>query len=630
MILSIWGLSFAGLAILWFSYDLPDVKQLQSTTRKPSVVMQTQDGQVVGTYGDLYEDMVSVKELPPYVPQALMAVEDRRFYHHFGVDIIGIARAFYTNYKADRIVQGASTLTQQLSKNFLQSQGLYDINDRSIRRKMQEVLLSFWLEWNFTKDQIITMYLNRVYFGAGTYGVDAAALKYFQKSAKELTVYEAAIIAGLLKAPSKYSPAHNPKKAHQRALVVLKLMQEAGFIKEVEPYLNQSLENKDTSDQCMKFFTDWVYDSLNDYVDFSDKDLIVVVTVDPAFQRQAQEGVKTMIKDMGRDLHVGEMAFVAMTPDGAVKAMIGGQDYSKSQFNRAYQAQRQAGSAFKLFVYLSALEAGYDTQSMVEDTPIQVGTWKPSLYMWIPQGEISLETAFKKSVNPVTVRLALSVGAPKIAAIAHRMGISSKLGTDLSMALGSKEVSLLELTSAFAVLSNQGNRCIPYGILEIRNKATGEILYTQKTQTQKVLSTTVTEKMRHMLFEVVNAGTGRGAKIDRPVYGKTGSNGDSDAWFVGFTSDMVAGVWAGNDSRRTDMKKISTGGRLPARTWAHIMKGYYSGTTSTGEVFLSPSKDLEKVLSSPSQSDLVAVEEDEGLYIDPGLESLINQAGFGQ
>jgi penicillin-binding protein 1A len=575
MTLSIWGTTLAGLAVLWFSYDLPDINRLQSSVRKPGVVIQAFDGTIIGTYGDLYEDMVKLHELPPYVPQAIMAIEDRRFFTHFGIDVFGLVRAAYVNFKADRVVQGGSTLTQQLAKNFLLTQGMYEPNDRSLRRKIQEVILAFWLEWKFTKEQIFTIYLNRVYFGAGTYGIDAAARKYFHKPAQQLTVYEAAVIAGLLKAPSRYSPASHPQRARERATVVLHQMVEAGYIRDTQEYLKQTdqMRPDETDDlEGAKFFADWVFDSIPNLIGEYDQDLVIQTTFDPKLQRYAEMATKKMMAELGKELNTSEMSFVAMTPNGAVKAMIGGMSYSKSQYNRATQALRQPGSAFKAFVYLAALEAGITPETLFSDEPFSVGNWSPKNFRtYKPVGEITLTDAFVKSVNAVTVRLAMQVGGPKIAAVARRLGITSEMITDLSICLGTTEVTLVELVAAFATFANQGLPVWPYGIVEIRNKK-GEILYQrQEPESVPVIQPQYVYQMVQMLTQVVERGTGRGAKIGYPVAGKTGSNGDKDAWFIGFTSDLVAGTWTGNDNNKP-MKKNSTGGRLPAKTFAEFMK----------------------------------------------------------
>lgn len=573
LIALIWGICLIGLGVLWFSYDLPDIKQLQSTSRKPSVTVLSQDGTTLATYGHLFEDFVRVQDLPPHVPGAIMAVEDRRFYSHFGLDVIGLVRAAVTNYKANRVVQGGSTLTQQLAKLFLQSQGLYTPQDRSLRRKVQEAIMALWLEWNFTKDQILTIYLNRVYLGSGAWGIDAASRKYFHKSAKELSVYEAAVIAGLLKAPSKYSPAQNPQKAKDRAITVLKAMEEAGTIQNSAFYLQQAeqqVANQEVPDSNVKFFTDWIDETLSDYVNVEDQDLIVVTTLDRDMQKAAEAACQKMMAEMGKDLKTTQVALVSMTPQGAVRALVGGIDYNKSQFNRAIH-DRQTGSTFKVFVYLAALEEGMTPETMIEDTSIRIGNWEPSTFGWKSEGEISIRTGLARSVNPVTVRLAQAVGAEKIAKVARRLGITSNMAPNLSICLGSAEATLLDLSASFATFANKGREVWPFAILEIRNKQ-GKVLYQHKQEHgSQIISVEHTKQMHEMLRAVVQEGTGRAVSGIPDAAGKTGSNGNLDAWFVGYTPNLVTGVWTGNDHNEP-MAKKSMGSRLPARTWAAYMR----------------------------------------------------------
>jgi len=580
--MGIWILCLGGMGVLWFSYDLPDISRLQATSRRPSVTIMTQDGTVIGTYGDLYEDTIRVQDLSPYIPQALMAIEDRRFYSHFGVDIIGLLRAAYTNYRADRVVQGGSTITQQLAKNFLMTQGLYGHNDRSLRRKIQEAIMAVWLEWNFTKDQIMTIYLNRVYFGAGTYGVDAAAHKYFKKSARQITVYEAAVIAGLLKAPSRYSPTAHPERSRARAKVVLDQMQEAGYIQSADEHMRHAeatFSQTSATGNGYQFFADWVYDSISNYVSIADKDLVVVTTLDLVMQKKAEEAALNLLEDMGKDLKTSEISMVVMTPNGAVRAMVGGKSYQGSQFNRVTQALRQPGSAWKPFVYLAALEYGMSPETRVSDEPITIGNWSPRnfgkhQYRYLEGDDYSLQEAITKSINSCTVRLAQQVGTRRIAEVARRLGINGKIVTDLSMALGTTEVTLLDLTAAFGTFANNGMSVWPYGILSIKDKS-GIILYQRQNESASpVVEAKYVSQMNRMLTSAVNNGTGRAAKMSFPVAGKTGSNGDTDAWFVGYTPDFVAGVWTGNDNNKP-MAKKSTGGRLPARVWATFMKSLY-------------------------------------------------------
>jgi len=579
LFLAIWGTIFCGFTLVWFTYDLPSISKLQMAVRKPSITVQAQDGKIIGTYGDLYEDMIRVRDLPPYVPQAFLAIEDRRFYSHFGVDIIGIVRAAYTNYRADRVVQGGSSITQQLAKNFLVTQGLFGPNDRSLRRKVQEALMAVWLEWHFSKDQILTIYLNRVYFGAGTFGIDAASRKYFGKSAKQLSVLEAAIIAGLLKAPSRYSPAYHPQRALDRAKIVLQQMVDAGFLANTQSYMEESkaiITNKETGgNQGVRFFTDWIYETVPNYVSVDDQDLVVVTTLETSLQEKAERAGLEKFAEMAKELGTTELGIVLLTPGGAVKAMVGGVDYTQNQYNHVAQAKRQPGSAFKVFIYLAALEAGLSPETLVSDTPFSIGKWSPRNFRtYHPQGEISMEQSFARSVNAGTIRFAQHVGPPRIAALAHRLGITSPISNDLSIALGTCETTLLELTGAFATIANQGRGVWPYAILEIRDRE-GHVLYRRQEVAEKSLIAPLQlQQIRRLLTAVVTTGTGRAAQIGVPIAGKTGSNGDRDAWFIGYVlgeGGLVGGVWTGNDDCKP-MKKQSTGGRLPARVWSAVMK----------------------------------------------------------
>jgi penicillin-binding protein 1A len=584
--MGVWGGIALTLVVLWFSQDLPDLGALSVQTRKPSVIVQTHDGTVLGTYGHLYEDMIPVSDLPVYVPQALMAVEDRRFQYHFGVDFIGLIRAAYTNYKAQRVVQGGSTLTQQLAKNILQTHGLFTIQDRSMKRKIQEVLLALWLEWKFTKPQIMTMYLNRMYFGSATYGIDAAARTYFNKSARNLTVFEAALIAGLLQAPSKYTPSKNPKMAIKRATDVLRCMQEEGYIKEYESHLRQGevdLANVQLEQgKGGRYFADWVYDSIPSVIGPITKDIIVITTLDTDMQRHAEMVTKHYNETMGKELKASQIAFISMSPDGAVKALIGGKNYAESQFNRATQAFRQPGSSFKTFVYLAGMESGMTPDTMMDDSPYNNGKYSPSNFKYISQGETDLRTAFKKSINSISVRITEKVTPLRVAETAQRLGISRPLPNMLSIALGAGETTLLELTAAHATFANKGYAVWPYGIIEIRDKE-GNILY-QYTEPskQKIIAAAPLGSMRDLLRANVESGSGRVANVDSTVGGKTGSNGDKDAFFLGYREDygtsdqgyanVVFGAWVGNDSG-APMAKISTGSRIPARVCSDFLKG---------------------------------------------------------
>lgn len=589
LISSLWLIMIGGLVVLWLIQELPDIKQLQVGQRRPSVTIQSEDGTLLASYGDLHEEVIKLNELPPYVPQALMAVEDRRFYYHFGIDIIGLLRAFIRNYSAGRVVQGGSTITQQLAKNFLFTQGIFPHNDRSYKRKIQEVLLAIWLEWNFNKNQILTIYLNRVYLGTGTYGIEAAAQRYFQKSSRELTVFEAALIAGLLQAPSRFSPANSIERSQKRAKVVLGLMEDAGFITNAQQYLNAGIKElkalKLREVKGYRYFTDWVYESITDYLGSLDRDVIVVTTLDTTAQQHAEHVVEHYINNFGKKLKVTQGAFVAMRNNGAIISMVGGKSYVQSQFNRVTHALRQPGSAIKPFVYLAAIENGMTPETLIEDTLIQIGKWAPKNYKYIPRGEVPLAIGLIKSINSVTIRIAMSVGVKDIIETVHRLGVLSDIKPDLSIALGTMEMPLLELVSAFGVFANNGHLVTPFGVLEIRDKR-GKILYSyKKHKSEPVIEQSALEYMKHMLQRVVREGTARRCNIDDTMMAKTGSNGDKDAYFVGSrggvfeesdishgVKGVIFGAWVGNDDF-SDMHKSSLGGNLPLRMTKAFLLG---------------------------------------------------------
>ncbi len=578
--LFIWGGTlFAGLFV-WFTYDLPDVTRMMTATRKPGVTLLARDNSVLATYGDLYGRFVTLKDLPDHVPKALMAIEDRRFYNHFGVDPWGILRAVVNNWRSGGVRQGGSTLTQQLAKNFLLSEGLYTYQDKSLRRKIQEVILAFWLETKFSKDQILTLYLNRVYLGAGVYGIDAAAHKYFGKSARNLTLYEAAVIAGLLKAPTKYSPQAHPEEAHARAKVVLSAMAEAGMIDAAlraryeipPPDLYRARQKASTG----RYFADWIFENLEILLGGLNQDVIVKTTLDIRLQNLAEESLKTVVEKQGREKNVSQAALVSITPRGAVRALVGGVDYVHSQFNRATQAKRQPGSAFKLFIYLTVLQKGLNAQTQVSDLPIRLGKWQPKNYSWIPRGEVSLQDSFAYSINTTTVRLAHQAGRDALAKMAFKLGLRSPQPCDLTIALGSGEATLLEVTAAYGVVANHGYGVEPYGIEEIRDSE-GKILYRKKRESalQKITEEQAGE-MTKLLQASFSYGTGKRAHIGRPCAGKTGtSQNHKDAWVIGFTPDLITGVWMGNDDN-SPMKRV-TGGTLPADLWRDYMKAAHTG-----------------------------------------------------
>ena len=571
-VICVWMLVIFGGMIAYYAYDLPDVAQIAAANRAPSVTLLGADGSVLANFGELYGEALDVADLPPNLPRAVVAVEDRRFYQHPGVDVFGLARAMLANIRAGRIVQGGSTISQQLAKN------LFLTPERTIRRKVREVMLAFWLERKFTKDQILTLYLNRVYFGSGTYGVDAAARRYFGKSAKEVTLYESAVLAGLLKAPSRFNPARNLDAAEARARLVLQSMVESDFIGEEDAIaaLTKKTNLATLAGSGSRYFADWILNEVRSYVGFSDRDLIVQTTLDLSLQKIAQEEAQKVLEAEGEGRTVSQAAMVFMTPDGEVRAMVGGRDYSQSQFNRATQALRQPGSAFKLFVYLASFEDGLQPDNRFTDGPIQIGTWAPKNYADRYYGDVTLREAFARSLNSVAVQVSENAGRDTVADAARRLGISSDLNPHPSLALGTSEVSLLDLTTAYAVFANRGFGVWPHGISEIRDSS-GRVLYRRiSSGAGQLVRSRQVDQMTDLLRATVEWGTGKGAKFEWPAAGKTGTSQDfRDAWFVGFTSAMVGGVWVGNDDG-TAMKGV-TGGQLPAKLWARVMRRALEG-----------------------------------------------------
>jgi penicillin-binding protein 1A len=567
---AIWGFLGTLFAVAWFVYDMPDVADATQFERRPAVTLIAADGTPFHRFGDLRGATVRIEDLPPHLIDAVIATEDRRFHYHFGIDPIGIARAAYVNWQAGRVVQGGSTLTQQLAKN------LFLTPDQTMKRKAQEAILAVWLESQYTKDQILTAYLNRVYLGAGTFGVDAAARTYFNKPATELNLRESAIIAGLLKAPSRFAPTANPDRALARAEVVLAAMVDAGYLtpEQAQAALADgpaAPKRKPGEEGDGRYFAAWVADQVAAFVGPDHGDLLVYTTFDAAAQRAAEGQIAQMLRTDGKEAAVSQAAAVVMTPDGGVRALVGGAGWDRSQFNRATQALRQPGSAFKPLVFLAALEAGWREDSLVLDAPYRKRNWQPGNYDGRFRGEISLRDAMAHSVNTATIRLMEETGVNRTIAISKRLGITSPLRADLSLALGTSETTLLEITGAYAALANEGRAVIPYGILEIRDKQ-GRLLYQRRgSGAGYAVAGPDVAAMNRLLLAPIAYGTGKAAALPgRMAVGKTGTTLDyKDAWFIGFTADLVAGVWLGNDDG-APMKRV-TGGGLPARLWQAIM-----------------------------------------------------------
>ncbi len=573
LVSAVWCVFFGLCFVAWLAYDLPDLSRLTSASRRPSITLVTEDGQILASYGDLYGKPVRLDQLPPYLPDAVLATEDRRFYEHFGLDPRGLLRALIADIRAGRLVQGGSTITQQLAKN------VFLTPDRTIRRKGQEVLLSLWLEHNLSKQQILTLYLNRVYFGAGTYGVEAASRKYFGKPASQVTPFEAAMLAGMVKAPSHYNPLVDRDAAADRAKQVLYNMANAGYITAdaADKAIRQGMADLKTPTAASgQYYADWVLDQVSGYVNYTDRDLVVVTTIYRSAQLAAEAAVDKVMASADAAKNANQAALIAMSPDGAVRAMVGGRDYGASQFNRATQALRPPGSSFKLFVYLAAMEAGMTPDDVMTDAPVAIGSYRPNNYDDKFYGQVSLREAFARSLNSVAVRLSEKVGRARVIEAARRLGITATLTTGPSIALGASGVSLVEMTAAYAAFANKGNGVWPYGIEQILD-SDGNVLYRRSGGGPgHVVGAHAAAEMLDLMQAVIVGGTGRLAALDRPAAGKTGTSQDyRDAWFIGFTADLVAGVWVGNDDN-SPMNKV-TGGGLPTRIWHDFMVAAEAG-----------------------------------------------------
>ncbi len=568
-VLGLWGVIAGVGVVIWVGAHLPSIQSLGIPKRPPTIEIAGMDGSIIATRGEMPGANVQIKELPPYLPKAFIAIEDKRFYSHFGIDPIGIARAAVTNILHRGVSQGGSTLTQQLAKNLFLTQ------ERTLRRKLQEAELALWLERKYSKAEILELYLNRVYFGSGAYGVEAAAKRYFGKSAHNVTLPEAAMLAGLVKSPSRLAPNRNPEGAEKRAQIVLTAMADSKFITDAQAQaaiVKPSYAVKPVGAGTINYVADWIGEVLDDLVGQIDQNIVVETTIDPKLQSVAETAIIDELAAKSVKFNVSQGALVAMTPDGAVRAMVGGRNYAESQFNRAVTAKRQPGSAFKPFVYLTALEAGMTTDTVRQDAPLDVKGWKPENYSHEYFGAVTLTQALAMSLNTVAVRLGIEVGPANVVRTAHRLGIASKLEPNASIALGTSEVSLTELVSAYAPFANGGMTAAPHVVTKIRTPA-GKILFARAPDPQtQVIDPRYVSMMNAMMHETLVTGTAR--KADIPGWaaaGKTGTSQDfRDAWFVGYTAHLVTGVWLGNDDNSPTRK--ATGGGLPVEVWTRFMK----------------------------------------------------------
>jgi penicillin-binding protein 1A len=561
---SVWGGLALGVVLLWFCRDLPRPESALDSFRRPSLTLQARDGRAFATFGDIVGDPLRLQDMPPYLPAAVIAIEDHRFWQEPGIDLIGIMRAALSDLLAGHVVQGGSTITQQLAKN------LFLTNARTFKRKVQELLLTLWLAQHFTKSEILEIWLNRVYLGAGAWGMDAAARIYFGISARHVTLWQAAVLAGLPRAPSRDNPRADPEAAAARAREVLAAMVAGGTISAIEAQRAAAeIRLSPAPPAAGGWFADWAAAEAQTLVP-PNTDARVRTTLEPHLQAIAESRLAGILAGPGAAAGVTQGAVVALDANsGAVRAMVGGSSYHESSYNRAVLARRQPGSAFKPFVWLAALEQGDTPDSTVLDAPLHIGNWRPLNFDRQFRGEITLEAALTQSINTAAVRLLLKAGGPRVVArIAARLGIADKLPDDPSLALGTGEVGLLELSAAYAAFFNGGHRVVPYGITQIETG--GTMIDVPRPAPEQVISPEHAAMMARMMAAVVSRGTGHAAALpDHLVAGKTGTTQDyRDAWFIGWTDHEIIGVWLGNDNE-APMRGVQ-GGTLPAQLFREI------------------------------------------------------------
>ncbi len=574
LVVGLWtGVAGAGV-IAYEAAQLPPIDQLAIPRRPPNIAILGMDGTLIANRGDTGGAAVKIGELPPYLPRAFVAIEDRRFYSHFGIDPIGIVRAIFSNVVLHRPMQGGSTLTQQLAKNLFLTQ------ERTVSRKIQEAILAVWLERKYSKNQILELYLNRVYFGSGAFGVEAAAHKYFNTDARTATVQQAAMLAGLMKAPTKLAPNRNYAAAVDRADQVVAAMRDEHYITEGQAKLalaDPAHVVRPPGAGSLNYAADYVVDTLDDTIGAVDEDIVVQTTINRSLEQDAERALTEELARKGGKYGVSQGAMVAMDPDGAIRVLIGGRDYAASQYDRAVSAKRQPGSAFKPFVYLAGLEKGLTPETVREDAPINVRGWRPENYSREYFGPVSLTKALSLSLNTVAVRVGLEAGPKSVVDVAHRLGIASELQPNASIALGTSEVSPLELVTAYVPFANGGIGVQPHIIARIKT-AGGRLLYQRRPANNgRVIEPRDVAMMNTMMTETLATGTARKGEIPGwQAGGKTGTSQDwRDAWFVGYTSRLVSGVWLGNDDSSPTRK--ASGGNLPVEIWSRFMKEAMAG-----------------------------------------------------
>ena len=556
------GIMVLGIFVAIARSEIDSFEDLKASPNGQMIRIRAADGTVIQSLGPSFGRWLTINQLPSEMKDAMVAVEDRRYYMHPGVDPIGITRSFYARAVQGRWTQGGSTITQQLARN------IYLNSNKEFGRKIREIILALAMETKFSKDQILELYLNKVYFGGGAYGIDAASRKFFDHGAENISLAEAAIIAGLVKAPSRYAPTADAQAAVERAKVVVAVMQDAGMITATEAAGVKPADVKlaaESPQDSVRYFTDWILPQLNGLIDETEKPIDVWTTLDLKMQRAATAAIAANVP------RGAQGALVSIDRDGAVKAMVGGTDYITSNYNRAVTAVRQPGSAWKLFVYLTALEAGFRPEDMVEDKPVEIGGWQPKNSGGKYAGSISLRTAFAYSKNTVAAQIGQEVGTSSIANMARRFGITTPINTQPSMVLGTSEARVIDMTQAFAAVAAKGRSITPYGISKVTT-IDGETLYAAKPSSSvQLVDGWVAGAITDLMQSAVATGTGRAANIGRPVAGKTGTtSSNKDGWFLGFSSGLTTGVWMGRD----DARSIGglEGGRAPAQAWAAYMR----------------------------------------------------------
>jgi penicillin-binding protein 1A len=573
----------------YLAYTLPLSDDFGRRQLQFSTTLVAANGEIFAMRGQFHGEILDLKQIPRYLPEAVVSIEDRRFYSHFGLDPIGMVRATFVNMLAGGVRQGGSTITQQLAKLMFLS------SERTFRRKVQEAMIALWLEHRLSKDEILVRYLNKVYLGAGAFGIDGAAQRYFNKSARDLTLAEAAMLAGLIRSPSHLAPTRNIEAARERARLVLKTMVENGYITQataetadvdkVALAVNPETEITEGS----RYFADWVATNTRDLLGPLSADLTVQTTLNVPLQKLAESTMRRWLDAEGAKRNVHQGAMVVLDREGGVLAMVGGRNYDESQFNRVTQARRQPGSLFKLFVYLAAFDAGMTPDTVMVDQPLKVDNWEPQNYGGTYRGPVTLRTAFADSINSVAVQLTEKIGRSRVIGVARSLGVESPLTPQPSIALGASEVTLMEMAAAYGAMAADVKKMAPFGIRSIRGQS--QKLYEHKpvaiSQREAALPWRRAE-MLDLLIAAVDSGTGKAARMPSPVAGKTGTTQDyRDAWFIGFTADIVVAIWLGNDDNSPTDRV--TGGDLPARIWRDYIAAAYQleGTPKSDKPLLA-------------------------------------------